>query len=369
MFNMEETVKDFLDECTTCGECTEACPFLTEYGEPDEIIRNMPEKAFLCTNCTACDRLCPQDLKPSEALFQTKIRLIRSGDVPRAAALAVNAALSYAERGHKIPFVHYSRSETAFWPGCSLAGTSPETVEKTAKLLSDLLNTPVGLVLDCCFDPLYQIGDLDPVKEAVARIQVRLDEKGIQRLIVGCANCKKVFSQYPLSQSVDYVLEILPDDIIENLPDGDPYIHHPCPFYRIEGVPEKAKRILQAGLNSKRASGPPEPSGTDDLPEIFSGAAEKVDEPDLPSCCGYGGSVNSQDPELAEKFTEKVTADSHGAYIVTSCMGCVNRFVGKNRETYHILELATGTKPIRKPVSTLKKWGNRLKLARTHRNS
>jgi Fe-S oxidoreductase len=366
---MSDSTEQFLDKCDTCGQCTDACPFLTEYGEPDEIIRNRPQKAFLCTNCTACNRLCPQDLQPSEALFQTKIRLIRSRDVPKATAQAVKAAVSFAERGHKTPFVHYSETETVFWPGCSLAGTSPETVNKTAKLLSDLLDTPVGLALDCCFDPLYQIGDVDPVKEAVARIQERLDEKGVHRLIVGCANCKKIFTQYPITQHVEYILEILPDDIIENLPDGDPYLHHPCPFFRIEGVPEKAKQILQVSLDAKRASGSPEPSGTDDLPDIFSGPADKVDEPDLPSCCGYGGSINSQDPDLAEKFTEKVTADSVGAYIVTSCMGCVNRFVWKNRETYHILDLVTGTKPIKKPVSTLKKWANRLKLARTQQKS
>ena len=91
---------------------------------------------------------------------------------------------------------------------------------------------------------------------------------------------------------------------------------------------------------------------------------DEVDEQLIPACCGYCGSLNNQDPDLAVKFTERVTMAAYGASIVTSCMGCKNMFLGKGTKTYHILELITGVKPKENPVGAARKWGNRLLLAK-----
>jgi Fe-S oxidoreductase len=90
-----------------------------------------------------------------------------------------------------------------------------------------------------------------------------------------------------------------------------------------------------------------------------------VDEQKIPACCGYGGSLNTQDEELSIKFTERVTMAAYGASIVTSCMGCKNMFNKKGTPTYHILELVTGVEPKKKAVGAAKKWANRLRLAQT----
>jgi len=336
---MSNTVTQFLKECSTCGQCQSACPFLDEYGNPGEIISQRPHLAFLCTNCTGCDRLCPLDLSPAEALFRTKEQLIEEGRIPKKAATALRLARSFAERGHKTPFIQYPNTETVFWPGCSLAGTSPETVKKTTTLLSELLGSEIGIALDCCFDPLYQMGDTKPVREACIRIRKRFENAGIKKVIVGCLNCQKVFREYLPELKVHYVLELLPDGIMSEAPDRDLYLHHPCPFYRFDNITEKAKNILLA-------------------------VDDNVDEQEKPACCGLGGNLNNQSPDLFERFTERVTMDAYGASIVTSCMGCKNTFLRRGRETYHILELITGVKPVSKPVSSLKKWTNRLILAR-----
>ena len=337
---MSETVEDFLQNCSSCGQCSTVCPFLDTHGEPDDIIRNRPQLAFLCTNCTACDQRCPLDLSPADALFRTKQRLIAEGRLPESAVRALKGARSFAERGHKPPFTRYDAAATAFWPGCSLAGTSPETVKVLVPKLEELLGTEVGLVLDCCFDPLWQMGDTGPVREATGRIMARLAEAGINRLILGCMNCRKVFRDYLPDLDAQYILEVLPEDILAEGPPGDPYLHHPCPFYRLEGITDRTRAILQNGCE------------------------KEVDEPKVPICCGLGGSVNSQDEELAGRFTEKVTMDAYGATIVTSCMGCKNTFLKRGKETYHILELIAGVKPRTKAVSSVNKWAHRLALAR-----
>jgi Fe-S oxidoreductase len=339
---MSDSVDHFLHRCSACGQCSTVCPFLEEHGEPSDIIANRSQLAFLCTNCTGCDQRCPLDLSPSTALFATKERLIREGKVPARASSALQGARRFAERGHYDPFIRYDRERTAFWPGCSLAGTSPEVTEGTRDLLSEVLGEKVGLILDCCYDPLYQMGDTNQVQEASVRIRQRLENSGIDRLVVGCANCKKVFNRYPVGITVEYVLETLPEDILSDVPAGDLYLHYPCPFYHVDGIRDKSKAAIANVL-------------------------EEVDDQRIPACCGLGGSLNNQDKELADRFTERVTMEAYGAYIVTACMGCVNTFLKKGKETHHILELLTRGRPQKKAVPTLEKWANRLMLAKGKR--
>ncbi|UCF30405.1 MAG: (Fe-S)-binding protein [bacterium] len=336
---MSDPVEQFLDQCSACDQCSTVCPFLEKHGEPSDIIANRPQLSFLCTNCTGCDRRCPLDLSPSRALFATKERLIREGRVPVKAAEALKGARSFAERGHRSPFVRYDGTRTAFWPGCSLAGTSPEAVTLTRGILSEALGEDIGLILDCCFDPLFQMGDTVPVREAVSRIRDRVRGYRIERIIVGCANCRKVFDLYPIGVRVEYVLEVLPQDLLKKVPENDLYLHYPCPFYHVDGIRERARAIL-------------------------ANAVEEVDDQRIPACCGLGGSLGSQDPELAARFAERVTMEAYGASIVTACMGCVNTFLKRDRETYHILDLITGAKPRARAVSSAKKWANRLMLAK-----
>jgi Fe-S oxidoreductase len=336
------TITEFIDSCSSCTQCGTVCPFLEEYGSPEEIIANRPQLAFLCTNCTGCDKRCPLDLSPSDALYATKQRLIKEEKVPAKAAKAIKGAASFAERSHKAPFLRYDKTRIAFWPGCSLAGTSPEATEATRELLGSLFEEEVGLVLDCCYDPLYQMGDLDPVTHACTEIAQRLTDAGIEELIVGCVNCKKVFARYMDQVDVRHVIEVLPTDILKELPeDEDLYLHHPCPLYHVEGIREKTAEVLGHSL-----------------------LLDDVDEQKIPACCGYGGSLNTQDEKLSIKFTERVTMAAYGASIVTSCMGCKNMFNKKGTPTYHILELVTGVEPKKKAVGSARKWANRLLLAK-----
>jgi Fe-S oxidoreductase len=336
---MSDTVTDFINECSSCTQCGTVCPFLEEYGSPEDIIANRPQLAFLCTNCTGCDKRCPLELSPSEALFATKQKLIAEQRVPVKAAKAIKGAASFADRSHKAPFLRYDSARVGFWPGCSLAGTSPEATQATRELLGSILGEEVGLVLDCCYDPLYQMGDTGPVEEACGRIAERLREAGIEQLIVGCVNCRKVFARYMDQVDVSHVIEVLPEDILKSVPEEDLYLHHPCPVYYVEGIGEKIASILGYSM------------------------IEAVDEQKIPACCGYGGSLNTQDEELSIKFTERVTMAAYGASIVTSCMGCNNMFNKKGTPTYHILELITGVEPKKKAVGSARKWANRLRLA------
>lgn len=332
-------INQLLNDCKSCGKCRKVCPFLDAYGEPYKIISESPQNVFLCTNCGACSYVCPQKLSPSDALFETKCSLIKEGYIPDAVANVIRSANDFARRGHSFPFSYYASSDTVFWPGCSLSGTSPEIVKKTAALISKQLNKKVELALDCCFDPLYQVGDIESVKKAFERIRERLKRNKVTHIITGCVNCTKILSTYLPEIKVEHILEILPENSI-NPPSLSFFLHHPCPSFRLNGIRQRAKAYLQK---------------------------KYIDESLTPLCCGFGGGVASLSVDLSDRFSGKVADASNGSTIVTYCMGCKTKFLQKGWMAYHLLEFLPGVKPIEKPVSPTKKWANRLFLSMSQR--
>ena len=341
-------IREFIQSCDNCGRCKRVCPFLDTYGTPDKIITETSEKVFFCTNCKACDTVCKGKLNPSDALFEMKTQMVRGGTYPVEVRNALNAANGYAMRGHKFPFAYYPSADTVFWPGCGLAGTSPELVKKTVQLLTSYLNKKVGLVLDCCFDPLYQLGDVDSVKEASERVHHKLGKHKIIHIITGCTNCRKTLSRYLPDIKIEHVFETLMNgavnpSFIGNLPippiekggGGGFFLHHPCPSFRFDGIGEYVKTI------TKSTNG----------------------ENPRPSCCGQGGGLSSTSKDLSRKFTEEIIKASNGNPVITYCMGCKGKLLQEGQKAYHLLEFITGVKPIEKPVSSGKKWVNRFFLA------
>jgi len=337
----QEFINNFLESCTSCRTCREACPFLEKYGSPNEIISERSESVFLCTNCRACDYVCPVNLSPSTVLHSLKYELIKEGRLSEKTKTAIHSSLGFADRGHRFPFSYYTKTDTAFWPGCSLSGTSPVVVKKITDALGKHLNKKVGLVLDCCFDPSFHNGDLDAVKAASERIKERLKKHGIKHLILGCTNCKKIFSLYMPEIKSEHILEALPDMTSKpkhSIGLQNVYLHHPCPSYRFDNIRENANiRIAQSVTVTAQSS--------------------------RPLCCGLGGASHALSEELSEQFTEKVMEDAKGNPVVTYCMGCKNRYLKNGKEAYHILELITDAKPLKQPVSSGQKWLNRLTLA------
>jgi uncharacterized membrane protein YdjX (TVP38/TMEM64 family)/Fe-S oxidoreductase len=388
-------IKEFLKTCTSCKRCQRVCPFLDTYGMPNEIITEKPEKVFLCSNCKACDTVCKEKLSPSDALFEMKSTLLSNGHVPDNVRNAMHSAQGFAMRGHRFPFSYYPATGTVFWPGCGLSGTSPEIVKKTVRLISKHLNKKVGLVLDCCFDPLYQLGDVDSAKKATERIQERLKKNKITQLITGCMNCTKILSSYLPEIKVEHILKVLADNPslpLFNSPltkggyrgvkesNGGLFLHHPCPSFRIDGIRERAKAYVQMfnkvllKEDNKISNPPPSPfskGGLSGSPPFIKegegGLQAEIKESVRPSCCGYGGGINSLSNGLSEKFTEKVIKASNGSPIVTYCMGCKGKFLQEGQKAYHLLELMTGVKPIEKPVTSIKKWVNRFFLSMNQR--
>jgi Fe-S oxidoreductase len=340
------SVAAFLGACTDCagcGSCAVSCPFLQRYGTPDEIITGHPQDVFLCTNCGGCSSICALGLAPAEALFQTKCDLIRTGNIPDTVRQALSKARSFADTGHRFPFVYYSSTDTVFWPGCGLAGSHPAIVRKIPEILSDLLGTKVGVVLDCCYDPVYQFGDVNTVNMVMESITKNFKRHNIYRVITGCPNCQKIFSLFLKDITVEHIVEIMPPDAFTPALRKEIYLHHPCPTLLSGRIRQNTKELLdrqnQAILDSQE-----------------------------PLCCGYGGGVSAISPALADQFIDRIMHASGDKPVVTYCTGCKNRFIKKGKRSFHILEFLPGIEPLQKPVPSFKRWVNRFFLVLAFRS-
>ena len=362
---------DFKEECTGCGACAAVCPFLAEYGTPDLILAERPEASFYCTSCHACAAVCPLDLSPADAFFAAKERLVREDRVPVDVRKGLDGARGFAKTGHGFPFSFYGSTDAVFWPGCGLAANRPGLARQIPNILSRHLGIKVGLILDCCFDPVYEYGDTETARNALREINRHLRDSGVSKVITGCLNCHKLLSQHLEGMEVTFILEVLPLPRFSSFPGTDPasvsgkgvYLHHPCPSARWKGIRSAAEDLFNhvrettvevKGTDSKPVSDPetaPQAAATS-----ITGASE-------PRCCGAGGGLCSSSPELAERFLERIIAEGRGLDIVTYCIGCQNRFLSRGVEAVHLLECLPGVRPRRKVPSPLTRWGNRLVLA------
>ena len=357
---------DFNEECTGCGACAAVCPFLAEYGTPDLILWERPEASFYCTSCRRCDTVCPLDLSPAAAFFEAKQRLVQQHQIPLPVRKVLDDARGFAKAGHGFPFTFYGSKDTVFWPGCGLAASRPELVREVRKILSKRLHKQIGLVLDCCYDPVYGLGDTETGLAALREINGRLRDHGVRQVITGCLNCYKLLSQHLEGIDVVFILELLPPDLFEKHWAGPTYLHHPCPATRWEGIRDAATELfnhideaetsattaLQQGMDLKSAP----------LPAAFPMTGTTAAQ-----CCGAGGGLSSSAPELADRFLDRIIGEGRGRTMVTYCVGCQNRFLKRGVEAVHLLECLPGITPRRNVSSPRKQWGNRLALGMLER--
>ena len=342
------SVKAFLDACTECagcGSCAVSCPFLQRYGTPDEIIKGHPQDVFLCTNCGGCSSKCALGLSPAEAIFQTKFDLIQAGNIPGMVRQALNEARGFADTGHRFPFACYSTTDTVFWPGCGLAGSYPAIVRRIPKILREHLGIKVGVVLDCCYDPVYQFGDVNTANTAIESIRENLKRHNISRVITGCPNCQKIFSLFLKDITVEHILEVMPQDAFTPELEKQIFLHHPCQPFQ---------------------------SGHIHIRQIARELLDRQDQAILDSrehlCCGYGGGLSTISPALAGQFRDRIMHASGDKPIVTYCTGCKHRFIKQGKNSFHILEFVHGIRPLQKPIPSFQRWINRFVLVLAFRS-
>jgi Fe-S oxidoreductase len=318
-----------------------------EYGTPNRILEEHPELSFFCTACRRCDRVCPRGLSPSTAFFDAKQQMVRLDNIPAPVRKTLDRARRFAKAGHGLLFTHYQSADTVFWPGCGLAANRPGLVRRIQNILNSRLHKRVGLVLDCCFEPVYGLGDTETACSALHGIANRLSDNGVRQVITGCPNCHKLLSENLDEIQVSFILEVLPLDVFEKQEMASVYLHHPCPSSRWENIRNSAAEVAKYLEINVRPN---------TIPDLGTDASTAY-------CCGDGGGLSALDLSLADRFLDGITREATGRTMVTYCTGCQNRFLKQGVKVVHLLECLPGVKPRRAIPSPFAQWVNRFFLA------
>ncbi|MDD2499567.1 MAG: (Fe-S)-binding protein [Geobacter sp.] len=339
---------DMVAACTSCGECVRPCSFLQQQGTPAAIAgRDDAEStllsAFGCSLCGLCDAVCPEGLSPSAMFLAMRQQAVRNGLID----LKPYAPwLNYEKLGSSPLFKRDlipSGCTTVFFPGCSLPGTRPDAVQGLYRLLRTH-DPAIGLVLDCCGKISHDLGLTEQFTSIFNRLSTRLHNKGVTRILTACPGCSKILRKFGIQFEVASLYEVL----VSSVPLADVSnqnrvvtIHDPCPA-RFDQPQQQAVR------------------------QLINQCGYQIEE--LPShgqttrCCGQGGMVEGCVPGTVKQESRIIAAEAAGRPVVSSCGACCET-LASTTPSAHIADLLTGTGTFTaQPVSSLKRWLNRLKL-------
>ncbi|WP_440951549.1 (Fe-S)-binding protein [Methanococcoides sp. FTZ1] len=333
--NLKEWKKEMLN-CTQCGFCKEICPIFDKvewdssvargkmalcYGlyagdiEPDESVL---ERLYQCTTCADCTRRCPSSTKVVEVVEAARKDIVASGIV---GSTHRKIAESIATLGN--PFGEgKSRRELfgedphpariAYFTGCSAAYRNKETSMAGISILKKLGADYTLLDEVCCGSVLGRIGFSDEVIRNQAEANIKaIEDTGAEIVLFSCAGCLRMFrKEYPRFKDLPFKSMHFVEWLSEQELDLKPFnrtvtYHDPCHIGRHLGIYDAPRELIN----------------------MISGIefVEMEDSRESASCCGGGGGVRSQFPEISQQIASKRVKQAEIAdVLLTTCPFCVN---------------------------------------------
>lgn len=331
-----ERTREVSEGCTECGLCVKECLFLRHYGTPKKIADLFdPENAnslaipYECSLCGLCSAVCPFSVRPETFFLEARREAVRRGAGPMAEHKRLlgyeRAGLSGLLNMRALP----EGCSTVFFPGCALSGTRPRVVEWTLAKLRET-DPSVGVVLDCCTKPSHDLGREEFFAGKFGELKAFLLARKVERVLVACPNCLRIFRDYAPELASSTVYEELVEkggDPVETLSEAT--VHDPCVLRDFTEVQDAVRKLTtRAGV------------------EIV----EREESRGKTVCCGEGGCVAALASDFSGAWTERAASGAEGRRIVTYCAGCAN-FLSTRAEVAHVLDLcadpsvAAGGKP------------------------
>lgn len=335
-----------------CLECVKACVFMEHYkGYPKKLAREIYNNLSVvqgmrqanrmtlsCSNCGLCAAICPHDFHMGEFCMTARAEMVRTAKMPGSAhdfALREQAAACSPEEACFSHQAGRTASAACFFPGCQLAGSSPEHVLHVLEYLRAHLAGGVGVLLSCCGAPSQWAAREDLLGQAVQGIRQAWDELGRPLMILGCTTCRHVLStaapDIPTRSLWETLAEIgLPANAAPN--PGTLFLHDPCTS-RGESNVHNAVRALLHALGQPVAE--PELTGS------------------LTECCGFGGLMEAANPSLADRAA-CTRARRRPESVLAYCAMCRDSLSRAGKPAYHLLDLLFPESPdASQPVSAV----------------
>ena len=334
-----------------CMECVKVCEYLKHYGHyPRKYVREIYNNLSIvqgerksnqfinsCSLCGLCGEICPTNLNMGEVNKNARQLMVTQKRMPPSAHDFALRDMQFSN-SDKFALARNRpgtiKSDYVFFPGCQLAGSSPEYVERVYGTLQDELGD-VGLMLRCCGAPADWAGRTDLFPSALADFKAQYQELGSPSLILACSSCYQIFRTN------------LPDVRILSL----------WNLFDEHGLPKSESRRQKSEVGNRESEilSVHDPCTTryeshlqDSVRNILRRMGHQIKE--LPQsrerteCCSYGGLMWLANRELAQAVVERRIAESQADY-VTYCAVCRDFFAARGKRTLHLLDLIYGQDP------------------------
>jgi Fe-S oxidoreductase len=277
-----------------------------------------------CTMCGLCETLCPNDLSMAEVNLEARRNMVETGHMPASHHDFALRDMAFG-RSDVAAFARQqpgrSTSAMLFFPGCQLAASSPQHVERIYAHLCGATPGGVGLMIDCCGAPAHWAGRRDLHDEAKASLRETWARLGEPEIVTACSTCLKMFGDFHPEMKTRSLWSVIaeigwPDGPRPALA-GPLAIHDPCTGRHAKEV-QRAVRDLAARLGAEVRE--------------LSGA-------ELTTCCGFGGLASFANPELADKIVDRRIDESAHDFL-TYCAMCRDNFARRGKRAVHLLDLA-----------------------------
>ena len=347
-----EEVDNEVLACIHCGFCRLGCPtFSVTHKESRnargrnalafylmngsiEPSKELAEAFYSCTTCQACTYFCPARIKVDEIVEGVRKKLYEAGFVPQPIMGVrdniIKTGNVYAGSKedrieiYPLPLREKAKkgelkaeAETLLFMGCVPSYLDMKMVPSLLKPLeaANVDFTTLSVGENCCGFPLYLMGS-DDFESHAQNLMEQIKKTGAQELVTPCAGCYKAFKKiYPeigdfgveVYHSIHYLEKLIDEGRIrfEGELGKKVTYHDPCDLGRAFQIFEEPRDIL------KRIPGL----------EYVEMARNRLQA----RCCGGGGGVLANNPEMAVDMAAERVRDALavGAEIIVSgCAAC-----------------------------------------------
>ncbi|MEW6519171.1 MAG: pyridine nucleotide-disulfide oxidoreductase/dicluster-binding protein [Thermodesulfobacteriota bacterium] len=319
-----------------CMECVKQCAFLQEFNDyPKRLVRKIYNNEAIvqgtrtankminsCMLCGQCTVICPHDFPLNTVCRTTRANMVASATMPPSAhefalqdmefSLGEFAALARHQPGR-------DSSRLLFFPGCQLAGSSPQTVAQTYQYLTRHLDGGVGMMLGCCGIPAHWSGRQELFRRTMQALVAEVVRLGDPLIVTACSSCYTVFKEFAPELTVQSLWQLLdmmelPDTAM--VPPQPMAIHDPCTVRHEPQIRASVRNIAK---------------------KIGITVEEHPYAGELTDCCGYGGLMQFANVPLGDKAA-RAKAGRSECDGLAYCAMCRDNMAATGRRVAHLLD-------------------------------
>lgn len=354
--------------CAQCGYCRSVCPVYAALGWETSAPRGKiaaskeiglgrkprptpsgeyVNRLFQCTLCGACAEVCPTRIPLRQLWLDARTEVSRSGAAPEPFC-ALRDGLDVRHnitqygnetrsdwarevRGHE-QWMDRTSARVAYFVGC-VASLYPSGVS-IARAMVEILQhiqadfTVLGSDEWCCGYPLLATGMPDDARNMAVHNLERMEALGIETLIATCPACSHTWQHlYPeltgralpfhVLHATEWLAELTDTGQLTLAQRANPAVvtyHDPCDLGRVSGVYEPPRRVLEAidGVT---------------FVEMAHTREDAV-------CCGGGGALETLDPDLTRRLSERrlaIALHTGADVVISACQQCKRQLLGAAR--------------------------------------